>query len=140
MNVGCAEDEVVDSGNRNGWKEGRTGVMISQTSTHWYFMISLYLHGVFCVDLVFFFPFQADPQQLKSVVNLLRMVSRGDGSRCASLSNMRPPSCKGMRNLQSVMVITSRKDYPVTTHFPPGLRSVTVCELWMCCRVAVNVF
>jgi len=80
--------------------------------------------------------FQADPIQLKSLLTILRLVAKGDdASKLMSVGSMQPPSTTGMKALQTSMVVTSRKDYPLTTSFPSALQNLTVC----CCCAWVRV-
>ena len=80
--------------------------------------------------------FQADPIQLKSLLTILRLVAKGDDvSKLMSVGSMQPPSTAGMKALQTSMVVTSRKDYPLTTSFPSALQNLTVC----CYREGVHV-
>ncbi|KAK7103363.1 leucine-rich repeat protein 1-like [Littorina saxatilis] len=70
---------------------------------------------------------KADPLQLKSLLTVLRLVAKGDDvSKVLSVGSVQPPSTNGMKALQTSMVITSRKDYPLTTTFPSALQNLTV--------------
>ncbi|XP_076442973.1 leucine-rich repeat protein 1-like [Babylonia areolata] len=70
---------------------------------------------------------KADPIQLKSLLTVLRMVAKGeDVSKCMSVGSVQPPSASGMKALQTTMVVTSRREYPLTTSFPSALHNLTV--------------
>jgi hypothetical protein len=73
------------------------------------------------------FVLQADSVQLKALLNVLRCVAKGE-EVSAVVGSVQSPSTSGMRALQTSMVITARKDYPLTTNFPAHLRSLMVCE------------
>ncbi|KAL8592606.1 hypothetical protein ACOMHN_026536 [Nucella lapillus] len=70
---------------------------------------------------------KADPIQLKSMLTILRMVAKGeDISKCMTVKSIQPPSATGMKALQTTMVVTSRREYPLTTSFPSALQNLTV--------------
>nr|KAG5700867.1 hypothetical protein BaRGS_012274 [Batillaria attramentaria] len=69
---------------------------------------------------------KADPLQLRSLLSIVRHAAQGGDLSKVTLSTLQPASTASMKKLQSKMVITTRKDYPLTTTFPSSLQHLQV--------------
>ena len=59
------------------------------------------------------------------------MGCKGEGLEKVTLSILTPASTKQVEKLKTTLTITSRRDYPLTTNFPSGLKTLTIhqCSL-----------
>ncbi|XP_076096997.1 leucine-rich repeat protein 1-like [Mytilus galloprovincialis] len=74
---------------------------------------------------------KADPLQLKNFLNLMKKAAQGQSIDHITLSVLAPASAKNVEKPKSKMIVTSRKDYPLTTNFPSSLINLQVssCKL-----------
>ena len=71
---------------------------------------------------------QADPIQLKSFLSVVRLGHQGNDLSKVTLSSLAPASAKQVERVRSKMVVTTRRDYPITTGFPISLTSLRVSD------------
>uniref|UniRef100_V9KPS3 Leucine-rich repeat protein 1 n=2 Tax=Callorhinchus milii TaxID=7868 RepID=V9KPS3_CALMI len=74
---------------------------------------------------------KADANNLKNFLSALRLAHRGSEIDTILLSNLAPAKTSEVEKPKTKMVITSRKDYPLTTNFPYSLEflQVSYCKL-----------
>ncbi|XP_059815414.1 leucine-rich repeat protein 1 isoform X2 [Hypanus sabinus] len=74
---------------------------------------------------------KADVNNLRNFLSALRLAHRGSEIDSISLSNLTPVKTSEVEKPKTKMVITSRKDYPITTNFPYSLEflQVSFCKL-----------
>ncbi|XP_062919431.1 leucine-rich repeat protein 1 isoform X2 [Mobula hypostoma] len=74
---------------------------------------------------------KADVNNLRNFLSALRLAHRGSEIDTISLSNLAPVKTSEVEKPKTKMVITSRKDYPITTNFPYSLEllQVSFCKL-----------
>lgn len=74
---------------------------------------------------------KADVNNLKNFLSALRLAHRGSEIDSIPLSNLAPAKTSEIEKPKAKMVITSRKDYPLTTNFPYSLEllQVSYCRL-----------
>lgn len=71
---------------------------------------------------------KADPLQLKNFLNLLKKAAQGETIDHITLSVLAPASAKNVEKPKSKMIVTSRKEYPLTTNFPSSLISLQISD------------
>ncbi|WAR19640.1 LLR1-like protein [Mya arenaria] len=69
---------------------------------------------------------KADVIQLKSFLNVLRQVVQGKTLDKTVFSVLAPVTTKKIERPKTVMVITTKKNYPLTTNFPSTLETLQV--------------
>lgn len=74
---------------------------------------------------------QVDPIQLKAFLGVVCQAFHGKELNQKSLSPLGPATSSQMDRLQTRLVIVDKKDYPVTTNFPPYVESLTISLLAM---------
>ena len=67
-----------------------------------------------------------DPIELKAFLSVMGKVLKGEEVKGALLGGMSPATLKQVTKPKTKMVITSRKEYPVTAGFPSSLESLTI--------------
>ncbi|XP_023932880.1 leucine-rich repeat protein 1 [Lingula anatina] len=74
---------------------------------------------------------KADPIQLKSFLNVVKVGALGRDLGNITLSTLAPASAKQVEKPKTRMTILKRKDYPLTTGFPSSLEFLTIngCSL-----------
>lgn len=74
---------------------------------------------------------KADPLQLKSFLSAARLASQGGDVSKVNLTVLAPVSANQVDRPKTKLVITTRKEYPITTNFPPSLKHLQVshCNL-----------
>ncbi|XP_069772477.1 leucine-rich repeat protein 1 isoform X2 [Narcine bancroftii] len=74
---------------------------------------------------------KADANNLKNFLSALRLAHRDSEIDTIPLSNLAPVKTSEVEKPKAKMIITSRKDYPLTTNFPYSLESLQVsfCKL-----------
>uniref|UniRef100_UPI00398EE381 leucine-rich repeat protein 1 isoform X1 n=2 Tax=Pristiophorus japonicus TaxID=55135 RepID=UPI00398EE381 len=74
---------------------------------------------------------KADVNNLKNFLSALRLAHRDSEIDTIPLSNLAPAKTSEVEKPKAKMVITSRKDYPLTTNFPYSLEflQVSYCKL-----------
>ena len=89
---------------------------------------SLYMQ---IINALFCYVLQADPVQLKGFLQVVQMACQGRGLQKVTLSSLAPASSKQVEKLKKKLTILSKKDYPITTSFPPSLEKLQVshCNL-----------
>ncbi|XP_045177512.1 leucine-rich repeat protein 1-like isoform X2 [Mercenaria mercenaria] len=74
---------------------------------------------------------KADVIQLKSFLNVLRQALQGKNLDSITLSSLAPASAKNIEKPKTNLVITTKRDYPLTKNFPMSLESLQVSECRM---------
>ncbi|XP_052270074.1 leucine-rich repeat protein 1-like isoform X2 [Dreissena polymorpha] len=74
---------------------------------------------------------KADVIQLKSYLNILKQVVQGQMPDKSVFSSLAPVSAKKIERPKTVLVITCKKDYPLTTNFPSSLETLQVHDCSM---------
>lgn len=72
--------------------------------------------------------FQADPLQLKNFLSVLRLGEQGKSLDNITLSCLAPASSKNVEKPKTKLIISTRKDYPLTTNFPSRLEFLQVSQ------------
>ena len=67
-----------------------------------------------------------DAIELKAFLSVLRKVREGHDVKDVSLGGMAPATLKQVTKPKTKMVITSRKEYPLTAGFPSSLETLTI--------------
>ena len=70
-----------------------------------------------------------DAIELKAFLSVLRKVREGQEVKEILLGGMAPATLKQVTKPKTKMVITSRKEYPLTTGFPSSLETLTVVNV-----------
>ena len=73
---------------------------------------------------------KADPIQLKAFLNVVKKVLEGKETvKDLSLSAIAPASVQQVTKPKTRLVVASKKDYPITTGFPPSLEQLYLVQL-----------
>ena len=70
-----------------------------------------------------------DAIELKAFLSVLRKVREGQEVKEISLGGMAPATLKQVTKPKTKMVITSRKEYPLTAGFPSSLETLTIVNV-----------
>ena len=70
-----------------------------------------------------------DAIELKAFLSVLRKVREGQAVKEVNLGGMAPATLKQVTKPKTKMVITSRKEYPLTAGFPSSLETLTVVNV-----------